>query len=174
MSYKQFLAERFLTLKTPSSKESSKHEVWYLLHQTYKGIGGLMGADLVDLVRTPGMWKLVRKNGHIVAGVIYKDTDWGRKIRLVFHNDTDEGRTWLKKILQEDISKNRSWGEISGALEKVMTRMGAKLVDNRQVHKFLKVPVDNIKKLHSDGHHYDREVAPGVIKTQVLLGNIGA
>lgn len=174
MNYKQFLEERFISLTNAEAKLKMSHEVWYLLHKTYEEIGGLMGANVHDLVHAKGIWKLVRKNGKLIAGIIYRDTEFGRKIRLVFHDATPEGKAWLKKILQEDISRNRSWGEISGALETVMVRMGAKLVRNDQVHTFLKVPKDNIKHLHPDGHHYDREVAPGVIKTQVLLGNLGA
>lgn len=132
-----------------------------------------MGANIEDLVHTPGLWKVVRKGGKLVAGIIYKDTDHGRKIRLVFYDGTPEGKTALKRIIMEDVKHNRSWGEISGPLETCMIRLGAKMVDNHQVHKFLNVPESNIKKLHADGHHYDREVALGVIKTQVLLGNLG-
>lgn len=174
MKFSQFLEERYVNLFTKDSREKIKSEVWYMLHQTYGELGGLMGANIDDLVRTPGLWKTVKKGGKTVAGIIYRDTDFGRKIRLVFYDGTPEGKAALKKIIMEDVQRNRSWGEISGPLETCMLRLGAKMVDNRQVHKFLKVPESSIVKRHADGHHYDREVAPGVIKTQVLLGNLGS
>ena len=109
IGFGEFLTERFVTLKDASSKRSVAEEIWKLLELTYTEIGGLMGANKDDLIETKGMWKLVRKNGKIVAGVVYKDMHGSRKIRLVLHDGTPEGKTAVKKIIEEDIRFDRSW-----------------------------------------------------------------
>lgn len=171
-TYREFLNESFVNLKTPQERMKVADEVMDLVAHTYKDIGGMMGSQKENLVNTPGLWKLVRKDGKIVAGVLYRDTDHGRKIRLIFHDGTDQGKFWVKKIVNEDIQRDRAWGEVSGALEKVMMKMGAKPVSNKRAQSILGLPDGNIKKLHSDGYHYDREVHPGTVKTQVLVGRI--
>ena len=61
-------------------------------------------------------------------------------------------------------------GEVSGALERVMMKLGGKPIKATEAEKILSLPEGNIKKIHSDGYHYDREVSPGVVKTQILIG----
>ena len=84
------LNERFVNVFTPDDKKAYMDELWELLEITYAEIGGLMGASKSDLISAPGLWKLVRKNGRIVSGILYRDMA-GRKIRLVLHNNTEEG-----------------------------------------------------------------------------------
>ena len=156
MRFEQVLNERFVNVFTPEDKEAYMDEVWNLLELTYAEIGGLMGAGKENLAKTPGIWKLVRKNNKIVAGILYRDLA-GRKIRLVLHDDSEQGRNWVKKILKDDIALGRSWGEVSGALEHVMMKLGAKPIPAVKAEEILGKP---LQKIESDGYHYRRLVAP--------------
>lgn len=168
MRIQELLFERFVNLFSPEEKKKAMDEVWDLLELTYAEIGGLMGAGKENLIKTPGMWKLVRKEGKIIAGILYRDKK-GRKIRLVLHNNTPAGKDWVKKIIKEDIAHGRSWGEVSGALEKVMIKLGAKPIPNTKAEEILG---RSIKTLDKDGVHYTREIQPGDVKKQILLGKL--
>ena len=168
MRFEQVLNERFVNVFTPEDKKVYMDQVWELLELTYAEIGGLMGAGKENLISTPGIWKLVRKDNKIVAGILYRDMT-GRKIRLVLHDNSQQGKDWVKKIIKDDIALGRSWGEVSGALEKVMMKLGAKPVSNMKAEEILGQPV---KELHQDGYHYTRDVGGGVEKEQVILGNL--
>ena len=168
MKWNQIINERFVNVFTPEDKEKYIDQLWHLLELTYAELGGLMGASKGDLISAPGIWKLVRKNGKIIAGILYRDMA-GRKIRLVLHNNSEEGKEWVKKIIHDDIALGRSWGEVSGPLEKVMIKLGAKPIPNQYAEKILKQPVT---ELNPDGYHYTREVTPGVEKEQIILGNL--
>jgi len=168
MRFAQILNERFVNIFTPEDKQKYMDELWNLLELTYAEIGGLMGASKSDLISAPGVWKLVRKDGKIVSGILYRDMA-GRKIRLVLHNNTEQGKEWVKNIIKDDIAFGRSWGEVSGALEGVMMKLGAKPVSNIRAEEILGKPVT---ELHQDGYHYTRSVGGGVEKEQIILGNL--
>jgi len=168
MKFAQILNERFVNVFTPEDKASYMEELWSLLEITYAEIGGLMGASKSDLISAPGIWKLVRKNGKIVSGILYRDMS-GRKIRLVLHNNTEEGKDWVKKIVKDDIALGRSWGEVSGALEAVMIKLGAQPVSNLKVEEILGKPVSS---LHQDGYHYTRDIGGDPEKQKIILGNL--
>ena len=168
MKFSQMLNERFVNVFTPDDKKAYMDELWELLEITYAEIGGLMGASKSDLISAPGLWKLVRKNGRIVSGILYRDMA-GRKIRLVLHNNTEEGKSWVKNIIKDDIALGRSWGEVSGALEAVMMKLGAKPVSNMKAEEILGKPITT---LHQDGYHYTRSLGGGTEKEQIILGNL--
>jgi hypothetical protein len=165
----EILREHFVNLVTPEQRRPHAGEVWALLTHTYSKYGsGLSGAELENLITTPGIWKVSRKNGKMVAGIIYRDS-YGRKVRLVFHDDTREGKSELKSILTADVTHGRSWGEFSGNLERLMINLGGKPIPNTEVERILG---QKILELDPDGYHYTREVSPGVVKQQILIGNV--
>lgn len=168
MRFEQIINERFVNVFTEKDKTAYMDQVWKLLELTYAEIGGLMGAGKNNLVNTPGLWKLVRKNDRIVAGILYRDLA-GRKIRLVLHDNSEEGKTWVKNIIKDDIALGRSWGEVSGALEAAMIKLGAQPVSNMKAEEILGKP---ITELHKDGYHYTRNIGGGISKEQIILGNL--
>ncbi len=170
MKIYEILCENFVNLVTPTQRKRYASYVWQLLQNTYDKYGsgmGLSGANLDNLINTPGVWKASFIDGKIVAGVIYRNSS-GHKVRLVFHNDTRDGKNALKAILSDDITGNKSWGEFSGNLEKVMLNLGGKPIPNTQAERILG---QKILELDPDGFHYTREVSPGVVKTQMLIGS---
>ena len=96
-------------------REQYKDEVYELLQSAYAGIGGLKGSGFNsadDMVKNIPMWKLSRKDGKIVAGVLYKDKG-GRKIVASFTDGSTEGKKQLADILKNEFS--RSYTEVSEA-----------------------------------------------------------
>lgn len=167
MRASELLYERVINAMSKEQKEQLIDNVWDLINQTYKAIGrNIEGFSKDNLVNTPGIWKIIKRDNKLVAGILYKDY-YGRKIRLVFQDRTAAGKAELKKLLSDDIKFGRSWLEVSGPLEKVLLDLGMKHIPSKNAEKYLKA---NIKSFHADGIHYDREVRPGEIKTQSLMG----
>jgi hypothetical protein len=101
------MTERFVNLFKPNDKEQYADVVWDMLQKSYESIGGIKGSGFrskEDMVKNIPMWKLVRRNGEIVAGSMYKDKD-GRKGVASFTNGTPEGKQGLMMIKKEDFSR---------------------------------------------------------------------
>jgi len=65
---------------------------------------------------------LVRKDGKIVAVMLYKDKN-GRKMIALGTNGSKEGKEAIKKMLKEDIKTGRSYGEVSHGVLKLIKKM---------------------------------------------------
>ena len=88
------------------------------------------------------MWKLVKKDNKIIAGVLYKDKD-GRKSVASFTNGSKQGIIELSKIFKFD--GHRAYTEISSkALAFAIRTIGIDEV------KKIAIPVDEIKKIMKD------------------------
>lgn len=113
MTFEDYLAERFVNALAPGDKEKYKDKVFSLLQSSYAAIGGLKGSgfrNADDMVKNIPMWKMVRRNGEIVAVAMYKDKN-GRKRVAVGSNGTQEGKDGVASIFKEDFS--RAYFEIS-------------------------------------------------------------
>lgn len=106
---------RYINLIGNDPKKSEyAEEVFSLLTEAYKPIGGLHGSGFSspeDMVANIPFWKLVRKNDKIVAVSLYKDKG-GRKGVAIATDGTEVGREALKAMKREDFS--RAYGEVSG------------------------------------------------------------
>ena len=168
MKTSEILLEKYINLLTPDQKQKYAKSVWDLIEKTYNSIGLNPRNTIDNLIQVPRIWKIQIQNNKILAGVIYKNFK-GRKIRLVFHDNTVEGKNHLKQILKQDILLGRSWGEFSGPLEKIMIRLGGTMIPNSKAAEILGEPVEI---LEPDGFHYQRNI-PGVgLKREVIIGNI--
>lgn len=127
---------------------------------------GVFGATQENLISTPGVWVLVKYDDTLVAGMLCRNR-YGNKLRMICHDGTSRGKREVKTLLRYAIAHGVMWGEISGKLEAVMLSMGAPKIPNTDAERLLGLPVI---ELHSDGYYYTREVAPGVIRKEVLLG----
>lgn len=166
MKVVQLLTEATLDLTSPSQREEYAEDVWRMIQTAYKHIG-TGGADINDLVQAPGVWRLLMKDGQLTGGAIYRNHN-GRKLRLIFHDGTPNGKRAVIQMMANDIMTGRSWGEFSGALEKVMMRLGAKPVSNMFAEKLLG---KGVKEKDRDGYHYVRGVGRGNLKREIILGN---
>lgn len=112
----QILTERYLNLfPGDRAREQYKGEVWDILQKVYEPIGGIKGSGFEspdDMVRRLPMWKLARKNGRIVAVMLYKDKG-GRKVVASGSDGSPEGKAALADMAPQE--PKRSYGEKSKA-----------------------------------------------------------
>jgi len=181
------LQERFVTL-TPSQqdyKQQYKQQVFDMLQKAYADQGGMHGSGFGspdDMVAHIPLWKMVRRNGEIVAVAMYKDTQ-GRKRVAVATNGTDLGKKGLADIMINDLTQGRSYGEISGkslAFLKKQIDVQPYLIPFETAAKILATRGDSIEKPQQDDPEmirnpdladflYSRKIGAD-IHTKVMVG----
>lgn len=177
MRANEFIKESYVNVWTPEQKMSLIDEIMPLLHKSYETVkGGLGNIDPENLVNTPGLWKLVRRGGKIIAGKLYRDFK-GRKTRLTLHDGSREARDAVQDIMQVDMDRNRSWTEASGAVEHLLLKKGGKPRPNVEAPMILKRPgsqfsFEDPETGENDGIHYWRDVGSGNVKRLVIIGNV--
>lgn len=113
LTFEKYLSERYVNVLSVDDKERNKETVFKLLTDSYASIGGLKGNGFRspdDMVKNIPMWKMVRRNGKIVAVAMYKDKN-GRKRVAVGSDGTQEGKAAVASIFKEDFA--RAYFEIS-------------------------------------------------------------
>ena len=177
MRANEFIKESYVNVWTPEDKMSLIDEIIPLLRKSYEAVkGGLGKIDIDNLVNTPGLWKLVRRNGKIIAGKLYKDFK-GRKVRLTLHDGSREAKDEIHNIMQTDMDRGRSWTEASGAVEHLLLKKGGKPRPNVEAPMILKRPgsefrYEDPETGENDGVHYWRDVGDGNVKRLVIIGNV--
>lgn len=137
-----------------------------MLQRSYAAVGGFKSAaNVEELVQDSSVWKLVTRDGELSAVAIYKDKH-GRKSIAVGTDGTDQGKRDLMMVKSEDVKLQRSWAEVSGAPEKLMTRLGAQPVPNKYAAA---LTGKEVLSLSDDGYHYTRLIA-GRPYEKIILG----
>ena len=117
-SFKQFLSEHFVNLiGDHPDKDVHKHEVFHMVQDAYKQIGGIHGSGLKtpdDMVKNIPFWKIKKQNGKIKAVALYKDKG-GRKRVAVATDGSREGKAHLAHIMTDDVGRHRAYAEQSGS-----------------------------------------------------------
>lgn len=163
--------ERFLNAFNKEDMRKYADEVWELLTKAYEYCGGMAGMDSVDqLIDETDMWKMVRKNGKIVAVNTYSNKRSGRKICYGGQDGTPEGKAALKKILEEDfkLADRQSWAEVSGPMEVTALKQGALPIPAYIAELIMKDK--KFDKIHPDGFHYTRKIGDA-LHTKLMVGN---
>jgi len=112
------------------------------IDNSYKNIGGYFGN------RNFQQHKVVTRNGEVIAGAAYKGLDKGRrKLSVIHHNGTNEGKAEVGKIVADDLKTGRAIHHISGDMIRFTNRSLAKR--NEDISKYA-LPVDKVKKLFPD------------------------
>lgn len=174
MKFKQYLnllSERYINLFTPEEKKPYVDEVWDMIQNSYSYAGGIKGSGFKskeDMINNIPFWKLVKRDGKIVAVRLYKDKD-GRKAVAAATDASKIGSEEYKKISKDDLK--RSWVELSDkALESIKKSLGDEFYDYvipvSTVMK--KLPNDEIHPI--DKYYYKRKIG-NVWKTKIALGN---
>lgn len=164
--YVENIDERFLTIWNKRDMEKYKTDVWDILVRTYKEIGGMNVNNVNDFIEESEMWKLVKKNGKIVAIKAYKDKH-GRKGFAAGSDGTVEGKKGVLSIFSEDIKHKRAWVEVSGAPEVVAKKLGGQPLPNTMAAE---LTGKKILRLDPDGFHYDRIIG-GKRYTKMIIGH---
>lgn len=136
----QYLTERFLNLiGDDPRKQKYKNDVYELLVRSYKSIGGLKGDGTQspdDLLSIP-FWKLVRKNGKIIAVILYKDKN-GRKSVALGTDGSSTAIRALKDIMNKEPERSYS--------EKSKSSLNFFLKSNPNAKDFL-IPRDKVESI---------------------------
>ena len=115
IEYRASLNERFLNaIGSSQLKDEHVDSVWELLQKSYAPIGGIKGSGFSskkDMIDNIPFWKMVKKNGKIIAVQMYKDNE-GRKRVAVGTDGSQAAKEQLREIYKADFQ--RSYFEISG------------------------------------------------------------
>jgi hypothetical protein len=117
-TFKNFLEERFINLLPQHEKEKHEHakHVHDMLTKSYADQGGIHGSGFENpesMVKKIPMWKLHKSDGKVRAAALYKDKS-GRKRVAIATDGSDEGKKAAARIMVDDITRGRSYGETSG------------------------------------------------------------
>lgn len=165
------ICERFLNAFNKEDMRKYADEVWDLLQKAYAYCGGMAGMDSVDqLIDETDMWKMVRKNGKIVAVNTYSNKRSGRKICYGGQDGSEAGKMAFKKILEEDfkLKERESWAEVSGAMEVTALKQGAMPIPAYIAELIMKDK--KFDSIHKDGFHYTRKIG-GEPHAKLMVGN---
>lgn len=102
--------------KDITAKEHYADEVYSMLQKAYSKIGGLAGngfSSVDDMIHNIDMWKLVKKDGKIIACVMYRNKA-GRKGVAGATDGSADGKRAFAQLQNDDFSSGRSYIELSG------------------------------------------------------------
>lgn len=166
------LNESYINAFEPKDMSKYIDEVWSILEYSYKEIGGtsLIAADKRELMETSDMWKMVRRNGKIVAVQIYTFKRGGRKAIACGTNGSIEGKQGLYDIIKEDIKlyDRNAWVEVSGKMEFINIKFGAHPIPAKIAQEILHDKI--FTSIDEDGFHYTRLIGGKPIR-KIMFGN---
>lgn len=174
------LTERFVNFlpKDVEDKNAMLDQVGPQIDIAYEYCDGFLSVPVVaesELARNKlvngTMWKMVRTNGVIVAGIIYGDKI-GRKGLCAWTDGTRDGSRGLASIVREDLALGRAWIEISGKAELFYKKHGKGKShlpkEEAQIVMDALGKSDTIEKWYDDGY-YDRKIQ-GVLHKKCIMG----
>lgn len=172
----QVITERFKNLFFKDTDERLKYadEVWNLLQQSYKAIGGIKGNGFQSkekMIEVIPFWKLTIRNGKVTTVAMYKDKG-GRKRVAIATDGSKQAKADLANSLKDELKTGRAFAEVSGPSLRFIEKQFTK----QEMAKFF-VPFD-IAKLHFpdeelrpiDDFKYQREIG-GEWHEKVMIGN---
>lgn len=114
MLIEDILNETYINLigDDPRKREYAD-EVYAMLQQAYAPIGGIKGSGFEspqDMIENIPFWKLIRRNGRIVAGTMYKDRG-GRKAVASFTDGKKTSRDDYADMVKDE--GTRAYKEVS-------------------------------------------------------------
>lgn len=121
---KSVLIERYVNLFDPEKKKAYADVVWDMIQNAYKKIGGIRGSGFSskeDMIKNIPFWKVAKKDGKVVAVALYKDKG-GRKRIASATDGTEDGKEKLEIMGRDDITRQRSYAEVSSSSLKFILR----------------------------------------------------
>lgn len=178
--FKEYLEERVISIGLSSDQEHQreKHrgEIHDLLHKAYShpSIGGYGGhesgskeeSDAIHHDISHSIVKATKRDGKITAVNLYKNQH-GRKLIAAGSDGSEKGKEDWKKINHEDHKEKRSWGEVSGAVEKLQNKVGVPKIPAKHAEKLLGKKVTHSKE---DEFKYTRKIG-GHDKEKTIMGH---
>lgn len=174
----QLITEHFVTCTSKEEMQKYAKEVYDMLQECYKYIGGIAGINSADeLVDNTDFWKLVRrggtneKAGKITAAKLYKLVDGMRKCNCAGFDSTEQGKKDLLKIYNEDalLKDRKVYGEFSGKAVSTVLKQGGIPIPNIIAQELL---VGKEVELLDDGWYYKRKLGDGKEHIKMMAGNV--
>lgn len=176
ISTDKFINEHFTNIFVKNDRQlidMYKEQVWSILWNCYKDLpGGMAGCNNVDdLINESDFWKLVTKNGKVLAVFVYNFKRGGRKIQYAGRVNSDEGRKAFYSVVEEDVRlKDReTWSEVSGRPEEIYNKKGFTPIPADVAQMILKDK--KFISIDPDGYHYTRLIG-GEPHKKIMMGNI--
>lgn len=141
------------------TKQKYADQVWDILQSSYSGVGGLHGAGFdskEDMVEKIPFWKIVTRDGRVVAVWLYKDK-LGRKAVAGGTDGTKEGKKAIKDISGEELKTNRAYTEVSGPMLAMMFKSNQDFVSKC-------VPYDRVKRMAGEEIRRPQSSDPEMVK----------
>lgn len=163
--------EHFVNVFKKEDMAKYAKEIYKMMEKCYEYCGGMAGMDSPEqLMAETTMWKLVRRNNKITAGIVYNDKRGGRKMCYCFNNGTEQGVKDCKKIMQEDslLPDRQAWGEFSGKAVSTMFNQGAMPIPANIAKEIMKDK--EFLEIKPDGYYYVRNIG-GEPHTKLMMGN---
>lgn len=162
--------EHFVNCHDRSDMKKYADDVWKILVRSYEYCGGMAGMDSPEqLIDETSMWKLVRRDGKIVACIVYTDKRGGRKACYAGSDGSEQGTKDLLKIMNEDslLPDREAWGEYSGKAASTMIKQGATPVPASIAKEVMKDK--KFLEIKPDGYYYTRNIG-GHPHTKIMMG----
>ena len=156
MRIHDILTERVVNAFDAAQKAKYADKVWDMLQTAYKDIGGFgSAASVEELLNTPGLWKLVVRDGEVTAVNIYRDAQ-GRKSIASATNQSLQGIKDYKMIKGADVKYRRAWAEVSRTPAAILKKFGATPIPSKYAQL---LTGKHIMDYNPDGVHYTRLIA---------------
>lgn len=172
-SLQQFITERFVNALSKEDMKKHIDTIWPMLVKAYESIGGMAGMDSKEqLIDETDMWKMVRKNGKIIAIKCYTFKRGGRKSCYCATDGSKEGKEALYQMIADDmrLKDRNAWIECSGAVEHIYKKYGNATPIPAEIAQ--KILHDKpFIKINDDGYHYTRKIG-GEEHEKIMMGNI--
>lgn len=173
-----YILEHFITAFEDDKdiKERYINQVWNILQNSYKELGGLFGfSDEKDLLKSNNIWKLVRRNENIITAVaIYKTRMGGRKLVAGGSDGTAQGKHDFYTICYEDVKMvdRKAWAEVSGALEGIyLFKYGGVPLPIEVAEPIINKMGQKVLKVSADKFHYNRIIGNEPME-KIMFGNV--
>lgn len=177
LSFSQFITERVLSigLKDDHEKFREQHrdEIHDMIRTAYKPIGGYAGHEsgsdkeskaIHDDISS-SVIKATKRDGKVTAVNLYKKQH-GRKSIASATDGSDQGKKDFMKTKIEDHEQKRAWGEVSGKVSHIHSKIGTPDIPSSRAKELLGKDVAP----HDDGVHYDRTIG-GHMHTKKMVGH---
>lgn len=167
-----YINEHFVNALSKEDMKKHIDVVWDILNKAYEKIGGMAGMDSKEqLIDETDMWKMVRKNGKILAVKCYTFKRGGRKACYCGSDGSEEGKKALYQMIKDDmrLKDRKAWIEGSGAIEHIYKKYG----DATPIPAYIAQEIMKDKKfikINPDGYHYTRLIG-GEPHEKIMLGN---
>lgn len=174
MRLDNYLTEAIDNYFTPEEKKKYAQQVWDVIQQSYKPVGGIHGhgfKNIDDMISNIHMWKVFRRGDEVKVVMMYKDKG-GRKRVAIATDGSKEGKNMLAKMLKDEYKSGRAYGEVS---DNSLNFIRKQFTESE--FKSFVIPVDIVKKILKDdeitdidGYFYQRNIG-GHFHTKLMLGN---